>query len=259
MPLFALTAAVVALPWLWPLTAGPLTAALPYLVAAATAAVLLLLWPRAPEQGARLAAVGWLVAAALSAGIALLQYFNLEAPLHPWVNIAQPGQAFGNLRQPNQLATLLMIGALALRWLHGRGALPCALPSAPAAALAALLLVALAATASRIGLVELLAVLALNLWWGWRAGGAARPQRRRAALRVFALAALALPAALQGSEGLAGRALVERLQHAESTWENGVRSRFQTSFVIWARTCPRSSVRGEASSYRGRARSCCAV
>ena len=28
--------------------------------------------------------------------------------------------------------------------------------------------------------------------------------------------------------------------------ENGVRSRFQTSFVIWARTCPRSSVRGEA-------------
>ena len=44
-----------------------------------------------------------------------------------------------------------------------------------------------------------------------------------------------------------------------SLWENGVRSRFQTSFVIWARTCPRSSARGEASSYRGRARSCCAV
>ena len=40
-------------------------------------------------------------------------------------------------------------------------------------------------------------------------------------------------------------------QHSLYQWikahrgENGVRSRFQTSFVIWARTCPRSSVRGE--------------
>ena len=72
------------------------------------------LWPRDAAQGARVAAAGWLAAAAVSAWIALLQYFDLEAPLHPWVNIAQPGQAFGNLRQPNQLATLLMMGVLAL-------------------------------------------------------------------------------------------------------------------------------------------------
>ena len=216
MPLFAMTAALLALPWLWPFTAGPLTAALPYLAAAAAAALLLPLWPRDAAQGARVAAAGWLAAAAVSALIALLQYFDLEAPLHPWVNIAQPGQAFGNLRQPNQLATLLMIGVLALRWLHGRGALRWGW----AAALGALLLAALAATASRVGLVELLAVGALALWWGWGAGGTRRSALLAGvllALGVFALAALLLPWALQASEGLAGRALVERLQHAESS------------------------------------------
>ena len=112
------------------------------------------------------------------------------------------------------------------------------------------------------------------------------------AVGAYALAALALPGLAQWADGVAGRDMLERLRTAESTcgsrlilwrnvlyligqkpwtgwgWgeldygkmrENGVRSRFQTSFVIWARTCPRSSVRGEASSYRGRARSCCAV
>ena len=66
----------------------------------ALAAVLLALWPA--RQGARQAvhwvADGWLLAAGLSAVIALLQYFNLEGPLYPWVDLAQPGQAFGNLR-----------------------------------------------------------------------------------------------------------------------------------------------------------------
>ena len=99
MPLVPLCAALLALPWLWPFTAGPLTAALPYLVSAATLALLLPVWPRDAGQGARAAAAGWLAAATVSALIALLQYFNLEAPLHPWVNIAQPGQAFGNLEK----------------------------------------------------------------------------------------------------------------------------------------------------------------
>ena len=148
---------LLALPWLWPFTSGPVAATQPYLVSAAVAAALLALWPARPSAG--WAAAGWLAAALASGVIALLQYFDLETALYPWVNIAQPGQAFGNLRQPNQLATLLAIGLLSLRWCVQAGRLN----AGPAAGIAALLVAALAATASRVGLVELAAGAALRL------------------------------------------------------------------------------------------------
>ena len=124
MSFVPLCALLVALPWLWPFTSGPVAATLPYLAGMTVAAVLLLAWPaRASGRDAPLRAVaaGWLAAALASGGIALLQYFDLEGPLFPWVNIAEPGQAFGNLRQPNQLASLLVIGLLSLRWWSSRG------------------------------------------------------------------------------------------------------------------------------------------
>ena len=124
MSFVPLCALLVALPWLWPFTSGPVAATLPYLAGVTVAAVLLLAWPaRASGRDAPLRAVaaGWLGAALVSSGIALLQYFDLEGPLFPWVNIAEPGQAFGNLRQPNQLASLLVIGLLSLRWWSSRG------------------------------------------------------------------------------------------------------------------------------------------
>ena len=150
MSFVPLCALLVALPWLWPFTSGPVAATLPYLAGVTVAAVLLLAWPaRASGRDAPLRAVaaGWLGAALVSSGIALLQYFDLEGPLFPWVNIAEPGQAFGNLRQPNQLASLLVIGLLSLRWSLRRG-----LSNRLAAGMAALLLTGLAATASRVGL-----------------------------------------------------------------------------------------------------------
>ena len=215
MSFVPLCALLVALPWLWPFTSGPVAATLPYLAGVTVAAVLLLAWPaRASGRDAPLRAVaaGWLAAALVSGGIALLQYFDLEGPLFPWVNIAEPGQAFGNLRQPNQLASLLVLGLLSLRWWLSRG-----LSNRLAAGIAALLLTGLAATASRVGLVEFLAAGALSLCW------AARGRWRMAALAVlgalalYALAAVALPWALQASEGAAGRDLIERLRSAEST------------------------------------------
>lgn len=212
--------ALVGFPWLWPRTFGPVAGTEPYLVSIALGALALAFWPAHDRVSAtRVAAWSWLLAALLSSVIALLQYFDLETPLYPFVNIAEPGQAFGNLRQPNQLASLLVIGLLALRWLVQGGRLA----RAPAGWLGALLLAALAATASRVGLVELLACGALALWWAWQ-GPALAPGRVRrvlwavgGALALYALAALVLPWALQDSEGLAGRALVDRLQHAEST------------------------------------------
>ena len=150
----ALLACLLALPWLWPFTSGPVASTVPYLVSAALAAVALALWPVRDRDGAvQVVAAAWLTAALLSSGIALLQYFDVEAPLFPWVNIAQPGQAFGNLRQPNQLASLLVIGALALRWWVQAGRVP----ASAAVAMGALLMAALAATASRVGLA--------GRWW----------------------------------------------------------------------------------------------
>ena len=64
-------------------------------------------------------AVAWglLIAALLSAAIGLTQYFGGAAAFFPWLNIAPAGEAFGNLRQRNQLASLLNIGVVALLWL----------------------------------------------------------------------------------------------------------------------------------------------
>ena len=92
-------ASLLALLWLWPFTSGPVAATQPYLVSLVLAAVALALWSVQDRAcAARVAVWGWLAAALVSAVIALLQYFDLEAPLFPWVNIAKPGQAFGNLR-----------------------------------------------------------------------------------------------------------------------------------------------------------------
>ena len=114
-PAHAVLAALLALPWLWPFTSGPSAAVEPYLVAAAVAVPLLALWPRrAPDGGAAVAASGWLAAALLSSLIGLLQYFHLEAPFYPWINQAVPGQAFGNLRQPNNRPTSAGTGGAGL-------------------------------------------------------------------------------------------------------------------------------------------------
>ena len=205
---------LLALPWLWPFTSGPTAATQPYLAGLGVAALLLLAWPPDVDTGTRALRAGWLLAALASAVIALLQYFNLEAPLFPWVNQAQTGQAFGNLRQPNQLATLLVIGLLALVAQARAGRLSVWLT----AALGVSLLTALAATASRVGAVELLLLGALCLWWVRGSGSLRRAGALLAAAwLVYALAALALPWALQASEGQGGRDLIERLREGEGT------------------------------------------
>lgn len=61
-----------------------------------------------------LVAYAWFFAAVVSSIIALSQYFNWDDALYPIFNIANQGQAFGNLRQRNQLATLLNIGLAVL-------------------------------------------------------------------------------------------------------------------------------------------------
>ncbi|MEY4316430.1 MAG: hypothetical protein RI902_238 [Pseudomonadota bacterium] len=57
----------------------------------------------------------WVVAAVISSVLGLLQYLDMASALSPWVN--QPafkGDAFANLRQRNQFASLTSIGLVAL-------------------------------------------------------------------------------------------------------------------------------------------------
>ena len=207
---------LITLPWLNPFTTGPSPAVMPWLVSlAATAGLVFLASLRrltdTPEDRGDVAqrwagALAWalVLAGLLSSGMALLQYFGLANSLSPWVNLAQPGEAFANLRQRNQLASLTNMALVALLWLARSRAAPVArfinrynidpviaceawqsrgpgLPrfarndekfnrcSAMLCLAAGLLAAANAATASRTGLVQLVFLLGLCwLWGGWR-------------------------------------------------------------------------------------------
>ena len=180
---------LITLPWLNPFTPGPSPAVMPWLVSlAATAGLIFLASLRrlteTPEDRGDVAqrwasALAWALvfAGLLSSGMALLQYFGAAHALSPWVNQAQPGEAFANLRQRNQLASLTNMALVALLWLaRGHGLPRCArndekLNRCPALMwlAAGLLSAANAATVSRTGLVQLVLLLGLSwLWGGWR-------------------------------------------------------------------------------------------
>ena len=57
---------------------------------------------------------GLLLAAVISAVLGILQYLGLARELSPWVNQPLKGDAFANLRQRNQFASLTSLGLVAL-------------------------------------------------------------------------------------------------------------------------------------------------
>ncbi len=192
----------IALPWLNPFAMGPAPAVVPWLISLACLA-LALLWAaqvRLPE----VAAAAWLAAALLSAAIGLLQYFGYSSALGPWVNATAPGEAFANLRQRNQFATLTNIGLASLLWwsVQLRARLALAAQRAPRVCTqrltglellaAALLAWGNAASSSRTGMMQLLLLAVVVLIWGaWRL-----PTPRRillTALLAYGLATLLLP------------------------------------------------------------------
>jgi O-antigen ligase len=108
----------------------------------------------------------WIAAALLSSVMALLQYFGHASAFAPWLNSAPAGEAFANLRQRNQFASLTNIALACLL-------ATCVLPTprrTPGqaiwlAAAMALLVVANAATASRTGLLQLVVLASAALLW----------------------------------------------------------------------------------------------
>ena len=170
----------------------------------------------------------WLLAAVLSAGIGLLQYFGFATHFKGWVHLTTLGDAFANLRQRNQFATLMSVGLLALLWLASR--LPAIRKDVGSTGLwrifPFLILLALgnAASSSRTGMLQWCLILALSVLW-------ARPQQWRAvwisaiALVMYAISILALPAVLEFLTGTPSGGLLARF-----TEEPGCGSRR----VLWA-------------------------
>jgi len=177
-------------------------------------------------------AFGLLLAAALSTAIALVQYFDIGARLAPWVNGSVAGEAYANLRQRNQFATLTAIGMASL-FVLAPGRLK------PWAAMAAIgwLAIGNAATTSRTGLAEMLLLGGLGVAWPG-------PRRLRlalwgAGLAAYVIAALALPALLELASGVAGNRLWERVAAVDACssrkvlWSNVLHLIAQRPWIGW--------------------------
>ncbi|KQU82894.1 polymerase [Variovorax sp. Root318D1] len=110
--------------------------------------------------------VGILVAGLVSAVLGLLQYYGLAEPLVPWTTTPALGQAYGNLRQRNQFATLISMALVAALWIHATQ--PSVRVRRWLVAAALLLLVAAAASTSRTGLLQLLSIVGVSALIAWR-------------------------------------------------------------------------------------------
>jgi O-antigen ligase len=219
-PTAALCALVVlVIPWINPFAIGPTPNVLPWLVSLGCFASLLLIVKAHHVPLARLIGAAWLLAALLNSAAGLLQFLGLGSSLAPWINTTDIGEAFGNLRQRNQFATLANMGVAVLLWqapafkLHALGGRrPASDDLGPAwLSLGAMALLALgnAVSASRTGLLQLaMLMLVVLISGGWRI------RRMRVLLMVgvvFYVAASALLPLLVGLQAF-GSGAVSRFQ-----------------------------------------------
>ncbi len=177
-------ALAILLPWLNPFASGPSPAVVPWLVTLMAIGYLLLLASLRSFHDEAVnkvavsqcwvfpAASAWLLAGVLSSAIALLQYFGLTNVFEPWVNHASLGEAYANLRQRNQFATLTNMALAALIWFAVSKRFAHRAPAHRqwvAILLGCALAVGNAASQSRTGMAQLGLVCALCAVWGlWR-------------------------------------------------------------------------------------------
>jgi O-antigen ligase len=184
-------AMLMVFPWIAPWSPAPQANTVPLLISWACIALLLLQAHRLqPLDIAR----AWAVAALLSSVMGLVQYFGLAPTWGGVLHVTALGEANANLRQRNQLATLLGMGLLAVLWWQAHG-----LRTRHALWMLALLAVANAATTSRTGVLHMVLVTALTVYWTYRSHGStafrtvASTRLAFWALAVYLLANAALP------------------------------------------------------------------
>jgi O-antigen ligase len=115
--------------------------------------------------------VGLLAAAVISAMLGMLQYLGLARELSPWVNQPLKGDAFANLRQRNQFASLTSLGLVALLgWVAAQSKIKNISRGGWTLAVVLLNLLAagVACSVSRTGAMQWVLVGVLMTAWGWR-------------------------------------------------------------------------------------------
>jgi O-antigen ligase len=158
--------AFLASSWWVGATTGPVAQIGAWLVAGVVLSSLLIF------QSARAWPHSLLLAALVSLGVAWLQYAGLAAHFSPWIAEAAPGEMLANLRQRNQLASLLALGLLSLFALSAAQAEMAKKWLLAACFFAAMLGLGNALSGSRTGLLQWMAVLGLAYLWR-RSGGQA--------------------------------------------------------------------------------------
>ncbi|QNK71538.1 O-antigen ligase C-terminal domain-containing protein [Variovorax sp. PAMC26660] len=115
-------------------------------------------------------AQGLLGAGLISAVLGLLQYYGLTGSFAPWTTAPDVGQAFGNLRQRNQFASLISMALIAALWLYPGGRRSAAYQRSAWAGAIVLLVVAAAASTSRTGLLQFLLIVSMAAFLAKRKG-----------------------------------------------------------------------------------------
>jgi len=158
--------------------------------------------------------MAWLIAALVSSALAVLQYLDLARELVPWVNQPRTGDAFANLRQRNQFASLTSIGLVALLGLAATmqsiskryaSMMWCAL---------ALLAAGLACSVSRTGAVQWLVLAVFVVVWVWKDSKQVHPVLLRLAIGaplLVILWSLVLPWIALQLNGVMGASLLLRV------------------------------------------------
>jgi hypothetical protein len=195
---------LLAWPWVQPFSSTPLPNVWPWLSSWVCLALALLTWQRLTLT---VIVQSWALAALLSSAMGLVQFFGQAELLSPTVHVpAYWGDAMGNLRQRNQLASLLAMGILAVMVWRALG-----LSLVHSLWMLALLAIGMAATASRTGLLQ---VLFIGLWMVLHR---ASPKGREALwisafmLGVYALASWLLPGLLHQLSGQATDNAMQRM------------------------------------------------
>ena len=151
--------ALALLPWIqWVLDIGAYTGdawmGSLFMCALAVAVSLGYSWGRAPVQLDKLQKAFFLLmvlVVLLTATMAVLQWLSLDLIPPIWFVVLEPGsRSGGNLGQPNQIATLMLMGLAALAWAYERGLTG----GAGLAVGAAWIAVALGTTQSRAGVLS---------------------------------------------------------------------------------------------------------
>ena len=234
--------ALLTIPWLQSFAFGPTTAVLQWI---STGIGLSLWWLLcrssvlfSHSQSQRIVEIAWLAAACLSAVMGLMQYFAVVGSFDFLVSAAQKGQAYANLRQRNQFATLLNIG-IATVLLGSHFCAPAKWDTSrqkTCNVMLALMVIGFAsanvASGSRTGLAQLVLVLAFACLW--------RVSFRNVtiALVSYGIAAIVLPSMVGGYQ-MAGGILVRFAEETASCssrltlWSNVLHLIAQKPWLGW--------------------------